>query len=84
MRGLGSSMSENYEDGAGCDGRGTSLPAANLDRLKALWAKLSFAKPGTPDYEALVKQIRAESDMYRALTDQRQTPRRFHAWHPRA
>jgi len=44
-------------------------PAASLNRLKALWIKLSFAKPRSPDYEALAKQIRAESDMYRALIE---------------
>ena len=49
---------------------------ASLERLKALWLELEKAKPKTPKYEALVKQIRAESMTYVALVESQTTPRK--------
>ena len=42
---------------------------ARLGRLVALWRALKRAPTGSPAYDALVKQIRAESDAYKALVD---------------
>jgi hypothetical protein len=42
---------------------------ARLGRLVALWRQLKHAPTGSQAYEALVKQIRAESDAYKALVD---------------
>ena len=42
---------------------------ARLDRLAELWRELKRAPKGSGAYEALVKQIRAESDAYNALVD---------------
>ena len=49
---------------------------ASLKRLIALWEKLVRLQPATPEYTALVKQIRAESDAYNALTEAKGSPRR--------
>jgi hypothetical protein len=40
---------------------------ARLDRLAELWRELKRAPKGSGAYEALVQQIRAESDAYNAL-----------------
>ena len=37
---------------------------ASLERLQALWHQLARAKPDSPEYNAIAKQIRAESDAY--------------------
>ena len=37
---------------------------ASMERLEALWRQLEREKPKTPNYEALMKQIRAESMTY--------------------
>jgi hypothetical protein len=42
---------------------------AQLGRLLALWRELKHAPTGSEAYESLVKQIRAESDAYKALVD---------------
>ena len=49
---------------------------ASLERLKALWLELERAKSKTPEYDALMKQIRAESDAYKALIDVEKSPPR--------
>jgi hypothetical protein len=49
---------------------------ASLERMKALWLELERAKPNTPEYDALMKQIRAESDAHKALIDAEKSPRR--------
>jgi hypothetical protein len=49
---------------------------ASIDRLKALWLELERAKPNPPQYEALMKQIRAESYTYMALIESETMPRR--------
>ena len=48
---------------------------ASMERLKALWLELEQAKPKSPKYEALTKQIRAESYTYMALVESETTPR---------
>jgi hypothetical protein len=48
---------------------------ASMERLKALWLELEQTKPKTPKYEALMKQIRAESMTYMALVESETTPR---------
>ncbi|GAC1641142.1 MAG: hypothetical protein NVS9B14_22780 [Candidatus Acidiferrum sp.] len=40
-----------------------------LQRIHLLWKKLEETKPDTPEYAALMKQIRALSDEYRSLID---------------
>ena len=42
---------------------------AQLGRLLALWGELKRAHAGSEAYEALVKQIRVESEAYKALVD---------------
>ena len=42
---------------------------ASLERIKALWQQLERTKPGSPEYKAIAKQIRAESDAYNALIE---------------
>ena len=49
---------------------------ASLERIKALWLKLERAKPNTTEYDALMKEIRAESDAYKALIDAEKNPHR--------
>ena len=49
---------------------------ASLDRLRALWLDMEQAKPKTPESEALMKQIRAESHTYMALVESETFPRR--------
>jgi len=49
---------------------------ASLERIKALWLKLERAKPDTPEYGALIKQIRDEVDAPTALIDAEKNPRR--------
>ena len=48
--------------------------SASLERIKALWRQLEHAKQGSPEYEALAKQIRAESDAYNALLEAKKSP----------
>ena len=50
--------------------------SASLERIKALWQQLERAKPGSPEYQKITKQIRAESDAYNALIDAEKKPRR--------
>jgi len=40
-----------------------------LDQIRSLWKKLELTKPDTSEYEAIMNQIRALSDEYRALID---------------
>ena len=47
---------------------------ASLERMKALWLELERAKAKTPAYDALMKQIRAEADAYKALIDAEKSP----------
>lgn len=49
---------------------------ASLERIKALWEQLERAKAGSPEYEEIAKQIRAESDAYNALIEAEKSPRR--------
>ena len=49
---------------------------ASLERLRELWKQLERAKPGSPEYQKITKQIRAESDAYNALIDAEKKPRR--------
>ena len=49
---------------------------ASLERIKALWQQLERAKAGSPEYDALVKQIRDEVDAHTALIDAEKNPRR--------
>jgi hypothetical protein len=42
---------------------------ASLERIQALWQQLERAKPTTPGYKAIAKQIRAESDVYNTLIE---------------
>jgi hypothetical protein len=42
---------------------------ARLNRLAELWKELKRTPKESRAYEALVKQIRAESDAYNALVD---------------
>ena len=49
---------------------------ASLKRLMALWEQLVRLQPTAPEYTALVKQIRAESDAYNALTEAQESPHR--------
>ena len=41
--------------------------ASRLERVKGLWLELEHVQPTTPRYEALMKEIRAESSAYLAL-----------------
>ena len=50
---------------------------ARLDRLAELWRELKRAPRGSGAYEALVKQIRTESDAYNALVDAHVTQERL-------
>jgi hypothetical protein len=43
--------------------------SACLERIKALWKQLERATPGSPEYDAIAKQIRTESDTYNALVE---------------
>jgi len=47
---------------------------ASFERLKALWAKLARAKPHSLEYDALAKELRAESTEYQALTKAEKDP----------
>ena len=47
---------------------------ASLERLKALWAKLARAKLHSLEYDALAKEIRAESTEYLALIKAEKDP----------
>ena len=40
-----------------------------LERIHQLWKKLELMEPNTSESEALIKQIRALSAEYEALTD---------------
>ncbi len=46
----------------------------SLERIKALWGKLERAQEGTAEHIALMKEIRAESDAYKALIDTKKKP----------
>jgi hypothetical protein len=46
-----------------------------LERIKSLWKELELTKPDTSEYDALLNQIRALSDEYRALIDAPKKPR---------
>ena len=46
-----------------------------LQRIQSLWKELEGTKPDTHEYEALMNQIRALSDEYRALIDAPKKPR---------
>jgi hypothetical protein len=45
-----------------------------LDRILQLWKKLELTKPNTSEYVALMNQIRALSEEYRALIDAPKKP----------
>ena len=47
---------------------------ASLERIKALWQQLERAKPGSPEYGTIAKQIRTESDTYNALIEAEKSP----------
>jgi hypothetical protein len=40
---------------------------ARIERIRDLWAELMHTDMGSPAFELLIEQIRAESDVYRAL-----------------
>ena len=42
---------------------------ASLARIKSLWQQLERVKAGSPEYKAIAKQIRAESDVYNTLIE---------------
>jgi len=46
-----------------------------LQRIQSLWKELERTKPDTSEYVALMNQIRALSDEYRALIDAPKKPR---------
>lgn len=46
----------------------------SLERIKVLWRKLEEQRQGTAEYAALMTEIRAASDQYRALVDTNKTP----------
>jgi hypothetical protein len=46
-----------------------------LEHIKSLWKELELTKPDTREYDALMNQIRALSDEYRALIDAPKKPR---------
>ena len=45
-----------------------------LGRILQLWKKLELTKPNTSEYVALMNQIRALSEEYRALIDAPKKP----------
>jgi hypothetical protein len=45
-----------------------------LQRIQSLWKKLERTKPDTSEYVALMNQIRASSNEYRALIDAPKKP----------
>jgi hypothetical protein len=45
-----------------------------LQRIQSLWRELELTKPDTSEHVALMNQIRALSDEYRALIDAPKTP----------
>jgi hypothetical protein len=49
---------------------------ASIERLKALWLELEKAKLKSAEFEALTKQIRAESYTYMALVESDTKPRK--------
>jgi hypothetical protein len=46
-----------------------------LQRIQSLWRELERTKPDSSEYVALMNQIRALSDEYRALIDVPKKPR---------
>ena len=52
------------------------MNGASLERLKGLWEHLNRLQPEAPEYKALEKQIRAESDAYNALVEAQESPHR--------
>jgi len=46
-----------------------------LEHIKSLWKELELTKPDTSEYNALLNQIRALSEEYRALIDVPKKPR---------
>jgi hypothetical protein len=48
----------------------------SLARMKALWLELEGAKPKTSEYDALMKQMQAESAVYKALVNAEKKPHR--------
>ena len=46
-----------------------------LQRIQSMWKELELIKPNTSEYEALLNQIRALSDDYKALIDVPKKPR---------
>ena len=46
-----------------------------LQRIQSLWIELERTKPDTSEYVALMNQIRALSNEYRALIDAPKNPR---------
>jgi len=46
-----------------------------LQRIQSLWKELEQTKPDSSEHVALMKQIRALSDEYRALIDVPKKPR---------
>ena len=48
----------------------------SLERLGALWQQLRTLQPNTSEYEALAKQIRAESDAHNGLIEAHERPHR--------
>lgn len=47
---------------------------ASLERIKALWQQLERTTPGSPEYDAIAKHIRTESDTYNALIEAEKRP----------
>ncbi|OFW18851.1 MAG: hypothetical protein A3H97_14370 [Acidobacteria bacterium RIFCSPLOWO2_02_FULL_65_29] len=43
--------------------------AARLERITGLWQRLQLTRAHTPKYNALIDQIRAETDAFRKILD---------------
>ena len=54
-----------------------------LEHIKSLWKELEQTKLNTSEYDALLNQIRALSDEYRALIDVPKKPRESKITHLR-
>ncbi|OFW49873.1 MAG: hypothetical protein A2146_07250 [Actinobacteria bacterium RBG_16_67_10] len=43
--------------------------AARLERITELWQRLQRTRSHTPEYDALIDQIRVETDAFRRIVD---------------
>ena len=48
--------------------------AARLKRITELWQRLQLTRSHTPKYDALIDQIRAETDAFRKILDAKKGP----------